>query len=191
MDQHDFHFVTMLGSLRRGSFNRMIAATLDELAPDDVAVRLLASVGGLPRYNQDMEDVGHPPEVVAMVEAIAKADGVIIVTPEYNHSVPGVLKNALDWISRHPSRPFEHKPVALQSSSPGLLGGARCLDHLRQILVSMDAFVLNKPEITVTQVDGKLDQDAGTLRDEQTRRFIARQLHGLSELARRPVSKAA
>ena len=191
MDQHDFHFVTMLGSLRRCSFNRIIAATLDELAPDDVAVQMLASVGSLPLYNQDLEDAGHPPEVVIMVEAIAKANGVIIVTPEYNHSVPGALKNALDWISRHPSRPFERKPVALQSSSPGMLGGARCLDHLRQILVSMDALVMNRPEVTVTQVDRKVDWDAGTLVDEQTRRFIAKQLYSLSELARGSISRAA
>ena len=107
------HFVVMLGSLRRASFNAAIARALPALAPDGVSITPLGSVGDFPLYNHDVQLKGFPPVVTAMAEAIASADGVIFVTPEYNHSVPGVLKNAIDWISRLPNQPFAGKPVAI------------------------------------------------------------------------------
>ena len=119
------------------------------LAPSDVAVLPLGSVGDFPLFNQDVEAQGFPSAVVAMGEAIAKADGVIIVTPEYNYSVPGVLKNAIDWLSRLPTKPFADKPVAIQSASPGLFGGVRAQHHLRQTLVFLNARALAQPEVMI------------------------------------------
>jgi chromate reductase len=143
-------------------------------------IAALGSVGEFPLYNADIQDTGFPSAVTAMGEAIAKADGVIIVTPEYNYSIPGALKNAIDWLSRLPSQPFAGKPVALQSASPGLLGGARAQYHLRQSLVFLDAFVLNKPEVMVGQVATKVDATSGELKDQATRDFIAGQLRAFS-----------
>jgi chromate reductase len=183
--------VALLGSLRRGSYTRAIGNTLDELAPDDVGVTLLGSVGALPHYNQDLQDLGFPDGVVEMGAAIAAADAIIIVTPEYNHSLPGPLKNALDWMSRLPRRPLEGCPVAIQSASPGLLGGARAQAHLRQILVSLDAIVLNRPEVIVTEVVSKVDVVTALLRDELTRRHIAGQLALLADVARQRIMQAA
>jgi chromate reductase len=120
-----------------------------------------------------------------MGEAIAQADGVIIVTPEYNYSVPGVLKNGLDWLSRLPAQPFAGKPTALQSASPGMIGGARAQYHLRQILVFLDAAVFNKPEVMIGQVMTKVDAGSGELTDEATRTFITGQLTSFAAFARR------
>ncbi len=112
-EEKPLHFVVMVGSLRRASFNAVIARALPALAPDGVTITPLASVGDLPLYNHDVQLKGFPAAVTAMGRAIAEADGVIFVTPEYNHSVPGVLKNAIDWISRLPNQPFAGKPVAI------------------------------------------------------------------------------
>jgi chromate reductase len=184
-DPKPLHFVTLLGSLRHGSYNAAIARALPALAPEGVSISPLGSVGDLPLYNADVQAGGCPPPVLAMAEAITKADGVIIVTPEYNYSVPGVLKNALDWLSRLPAPPFAGKPVAIQSASPGLIGGARAQYHLRQILVFLDAFVLNKPEVMVGQVISKVDATSLELTDQATRDFIASQLKAFAAFARR------
>jgi chromate reductase, NAD(P)H dehydrogenase (quinone) len=175
-DIKPLRFVSLLGSLRKASYNAAIARALPALAPDSVTVEALGSVGAFPLYNADAQAEGFPPAVHAMAEAIAKADGVIIVTPEYNYSVPGGLKNALDWLSRLPAQPFAGKPVAIQSGSPGLIGGARAQYHLRQILVFLDAAVLNKPEVMVSQIMTKVDAKTGELTDQATRDFIATQL---------------
>jgi chromate reductase len=184
-EQKPLHFVTLLGSLRRGSYNAAIARALPGLAPEGVTIAALGSVGDLPLYNADVQAEGFPAAVLAMAEAIAKADGVIIVTPEYNYSVPGVLKNALDWLSRLPAPPFVGKPVAIQTGSPGLIGGARAQYHLRQTLVFLDAFVLNKPEVMVSQVMTKVDPASNELTDQKTRDFIASQLRAFATFARR------
>ena len=184
-------FVALPGSLREGSYTRAIAATLDELAPDDVGVEVLGTLGDLPLYNQDTEDLGSPVAVAKMAADIAKADALVIVTPEYNHSVPGCLKNALDWLSRIPDRPLDGKPVAIQSASPGLLGGARAYEQLRQVLAAVNARVLNQPEVIVTLVAHKIDPVAGTLRDQQTRLHVSQQLGALADLARTSRKRAA
>jgi chromate reductase len=119
-----------------------------------------------------------------MAEAIRAADGVVIVTPEYNYSVPGVLKNAIDWLSRLPSQPFAGKPLAIQSASPGALGGARAQYHLRQMLVFLDAMVLNKPEVMVSGAASKISPE-GELTDEATRKFLAGQLEAFAAFIRR------
>jgi chromate reductase, NAD(P)H dehydrogenase (quinone) len=184
-DQKPLHFVSLLGSLRLGSFNAAIARALPALVPGGMTITALGSVGDFPHYNADRQAEGFPPAVQEMAEAITRADGVIIVTPEYNYSVPGVLKNALDWLSRLPAQPFAGKAVAIQSGSPGLFGGARAQYHLRQSLIFLDARVLNKPEVMVGQIMTKVDAGTGELVDETTRGFIAAQLQAFAAFARR------
>jgi chromate reductase len=178
-------FAVLVGSLRRGSFNAAIARALLGLAPSDVTIVPLGSIGEFPLFNQDLEAQGFPSAVIAMGEAIASADGVIIVTPEYNYSVPGVLKNAIDWLSRLPTKPFAGKPVVIESASPGAFGGVRAQHHLRQTLVFLDARALAQPEVTVAQARSKFDEKTGELTDETTRGFIARQLQAFAAFARR------
>src|SRR5215211_2363659 len=142
--------ITICGSLRKGSFNAMVARTLPSLSPDGMAIKDAPPIGTLPLYNADVQnESGFPAPVNALAEAIRAADGVIFVTPEYNYSVPGVLKNAIDWVSRLQNQPFAGKPVAIQSASQGPLGGPRAQYHLRQMMVFLDAFAFNRPEIFV------------------------------------------
>lgn len=185
-DIRPLKFVTLLGSLRKGSLNAIVANALPSLAPAGVEVTPLGSVGEFPHYNADIQAEGFPAAVLAMGAAIAAADGVIIVTPEYNYSVPGVLKNALDWLSRLPDSPLSGKPLAIQTVSPGAIGGARAQYHLRQSLVFLNAQVINKPEIMIGQAGSRIDAENGTISDEGTRHFLTAQLEALAELARRP-----
>ncbi len=184
-DEKPLHFVTLLGSLRKASYHGSVARALPALATDGVTITPLGSVGEFPLYNADIQAGGFPAPVLAMGDAIARADGVIIVTPEYNYSVPGGLKNALDWLSRLPAQPFAGKPTVIQSGSPGLVGGARAQYHLRQSLVFLDATVMNKPEVMISQIMTKVDAATGELTDEATRTFIATQLRAFAVFARR------
>ena len=177
-------FVVLLGSLRAGFTHRIIAETLPTLAPKGVSVTSLGSVGEFPLYDQDVQERDFPDAVTAMGNRIARADGVIIVTPEYNYSVPGGLKNALDWMSSLQPQPFVRKPVAIQTASPGMIGGARAQYHLRQILVFLDADVLNKPEVIVSQLQTEVDQAHRQIGDTDTRRFVGKQIEALGELVR-------
>lgn len=174
-------FVTLTCSLRAGSFNAAIAAALPELAPEGTTFEHLGSPGLFPHYSSDIEAQGFPAEVLAMADAILQADGLIIITPEYNHSIPGVLKNALDWLSRVSPQPIAGKPVLIQSASPGKLGGVRAQIHLRQILDYFDARILNKPEAIIGDVSEKVIH--GVLTDESTRQFLSRQLLAFRDFA--------
>ena len=177
------HFAVMVGSLRERSFNAAIARALPTLAPKGVTIESLPSVGEFPLYNHDDQLDGFPPIVTSTAETIRKADGIIIVTPEYNHSIPGVLKNAIDWISRLPNQPFAGKPVALESASPSLFGGIRAQLHLRHVFVYLDGRVLNKPEVIIAQVNTKIDAATGEVTDPATRGFIADQLMAFAAFA--------
>ncbi len=178
------HFVTLLGSLRKASFNGIVARTLPDLAPEGITITPLGCISAFPHYNQDVQDAGFPEPVLAMAEQIRAADGVIVVTPEYNYSVPGVLKNALDWLSRVTPQPFAGKPLAIQTASPGAIGGARAQYHLRQSLVFLNAYVLNRPEVMIGQATGKFDTDRLELTDQKTRDFLVTQITALAELVR-------
>lgn len=185
------HFVTLLGSLRKGSLNGIVARALPELAPQGVTITELGSVADFPLYNQDVQDQGFPAPVLAMAEQIRAADGLIIVTPEYNYSIPGVLKNALDWLSRVAPQPLAGKPVALQTVSPGAVGGARAQYHLRQMLVFLDAFVLNKPEVMIGQAMSKFDAEQKLLTDDATRAYLTRQIAALAALVQQVTPQAS
>lgn len=184
-EQKNLRFVTLLGSLRKASYNAVVARALPALAPEGIAIQPLGSAGDFPLYNADIQAEGFPAAVQAMATSITEADGVIIVTPEYNYSVPGVLKNALDWLSRVPNQPFAGKPTVIQSGSPGIIGGARAQYHLRQILVFLDAAVMNKPEVMISQIATKVDVASGEITDQATREFIATQLKSFAAFTRR------
>jgi chromate reductase len=177
MPGKSLNVISICGSLRNGSFNAIVQRALPSLAPEGLAVRPAPSFAEFPLYNADVQAAsGFPAAVNALADAIRAADGVIIVTPEYNFSIPGGLKNAIDWVSRLQNQPFAGKPIALQSASPGPLGGARVQYDLRRAMVFLDAFVLNKPEIFIGSCAGKLDEKTGEIKDETTHNFIKQQL---------------
>ena len=184
MSVKNLQFVTLLGSLRKASVNGGVARALPALAPEGVAISALGSVGDFPLYNADVQAEGIPAAVEAMGAAIKAADGLIIVSPEYNYSVPGVLKNAIDWLSRLSPNPFKAKPILIQSASPGALGGARMQYHLRQSFVFLDAHVFNVPEIMIGGAYGKTDNSTGDLTDESVRDFLRKQLATFAEFVR-------
>ena len=169
--------VGISGSLREKSYNALLLQAAMELAPQGMRIRT-ASVD-LPLFNEDIEQ-DKPESVVQLRSQIASADAVLIVTPEYNYSVPGVLKNAIDWVSRPPDQPFNMKPVAIMGASPGRIGTARAQYHLRQIMVCLNAAVLNKPEVMVGGVM-KLFDDNGRLTDDSTREHVAKLLVALAD----------
>lgn len=170
------NILSICGSLRTKSYNASLCRALAELAPEEMTIVPAPSVGTLPHYDADLQAEGFPAPVLELGKLVADTDGVIIVSPEYNYSIPGVLKNALDWLSRLPNQPFRNKAVALQSVSTGILGGARAQYHMRQVMVFLEARVFNRPEVIVPNAKGKFDEVAGTLTDVATREMISKQL---------------
>jgi chromate reductase len=167
--------ITICGSLRKGSYNHMLANLLPSLAPAGMNIKAGPSIE-MPVYNADVQAQGFPPAATALAEAIRAADAVIIVSPEYNWSIPGGMKNAIDWVSRVKDQPFKDKPILLQSCSMGILGGARMQYHMRQSMVFLDAYVFNKPEVLVAQAQNKFDDKTGELKDDATREVVKQQL---------------
>ena len=165
------------GSLRKGSYNKAVLRAAAGLAPEGAKLETF-DLEGIPPFNQDLEQ--SMPAIVKEFKAkIKAADAILFVTPEHNYSVPGVLKNAIDWASRpYGDNAFEGKPAAIMSASTGMLGGARAQYHLRQMMVFLDMHPLNRPEVFVTFAKDKMDE-SGELRDEQTRDFIKKQLAAL------------
>jgi len=177
------------GSLRKASFNTALLRAAIPLAPEGMTIEA-ASIAEVPLYNEDLlQAAGFPAPVAALRAAIAGADALLIASPEYNFSIPGVLKNAIDWASRPPDQPFAGKAVALMSASNGMLGGARAQYHLRQACVYLDMHPLNKPEVFVSRASEKFDAD-GTLTDEPTRQHLRALLDALSRWTSRLESAA-
>jgi chromate reductase len=177
--------ISICGSLRKGSYNAMVQRSIPALAPAGMTIKASPPIGDLPLYNADVQAVGFPAAVNMLADTIRAADGVIFNTPEYNYSVPGVLKNAIDWVSRLPNQPFANKPIALQSASQGVLGGARAQYHLRQMMVFLDAIVFNRPEIFINSAKGKFDEAKGELTDQPSRDIIKQQLEGFAKFIAR------
>ena len=169
--------VGLSGSLRKGSYNSAALRAAQALAPEGTVIEI-AEIRDLPLYNDDVRAAGYPAPVERLRRQIAEADAVLFVTPEYNYSVSGVLKNAIDWASRPPNQPFDGKPVAIMGASGGLFGTARAQYHLRQMLIFLNAFPVNKPEVMIGQAQTKFDE-AGNLTDEATREFIRKLLVAL------------
>lgn len=182
--------LVICGSLRKGSYNAALARTLPSLAPAGMKLRAAASFERFPIYNFDIQDAtGFPAEVVAWADGIRSADGLIIVSPEYNWSIPGGLKNAIDWVSRMKDQPFKDKPVALQSAAGGILGGSRMQYHLRQSLTSVDAILFGRPEVIVTFAAQKFDERTLELKDQTAIDMIKLQLAGFEKFIRRVSAK--
>jgi chromate reductase, NAD(P)H dehydrogenase (quinone) len=180
-DPNNLNVLVICGSLRKGSYNAMVANTLPELVPAGMKLTRSPTLV-MPLYNADVQTgEGFPAPATALAEAIRAADGVIFVTPEYNYSIPGVLKNAIDWVSRMPNQPFAGKPVAIQSATQGPLGGGRMQYHLRQCMVFLDAFTFGRPEIFIGMAQTKVDPEKGVLKDEPTRDVIKQQLTGFAK----------
>ena len=190
MTDKQLDVMVICGSLRKGSYNAALARTLPSLAPPGMTLRAAPAFAGLPVYNFDEHQAGgiHP-IAGAWAQAVRIADAVVIVSPEYNWSIPGGLKNAIDWASRMKDQPFAGKPVALQSAATGLLGGSRMQYHLRQSLTSIDAMLFGKPEVLVTFAAKKFDEKTLELTDQPTRDMIKLQLEGFEKFVRRVAPK--
>jgi chromate reductase len=165
------------GSLRKNSFNKSLMRAAVELCPENAKIEVF-DLEGIPPLNQDFEN--QPPEKVRdFKEKIKAADAILIATPEYNYSIPGVLKNAIDWASRpYSDNAFDSKPVAIISASIGRLGGSRSQYHLRQTFVTLNMYPINDPEVIVSHAQEKIDKD-GKLTDEKTRKEIRELLESL------------
>jgi chromate reductase, NAD(P)H dehydrogenase (quinone) len=165
------------GSLRKQSYNRSILSAALEVVPDDAVLEIF-DLEGIPPFSQDLEK--QPPDKVKAFKAkIRAADAILIATPEYNYSIPGVLKNAIDWASRpYGDNAFDGKPVAVMGASIGMLGTARAQYHLRQSFVFLNMYPINQPEVMVPFAEGKFDS-TGRLVDEKTRGKIGELLESL------------
>ena len=165
------------GSLRAKSFNRSALLAAAELMPAGMQMTV-ADYADVPLFNQDVQDKGIPEAVMRLAQQIREADALLIASPEYNFSISGVLKNAIDWLSRVPAPPFKDKPVAILSATMGPLGGARQQYELRKVLGSQDALVLVKPEVFIGQAQTKFDAE-GKLTDAATRKAVTDQMLAL------------
>lgn len=167
------------GSLRKGSYNTAALRAAGELLPDGMTLAT-ADISGLPLYNDDVRAAGYPPAVQRFRDQLAAADALLFVTPEYNFSVSGVLKNAIDWGSRPPDQPFNNKPIAIMGASGGAQGTSRAQYHLRQMCVFLNMHPVNKPEVFIGSASGKFD-DQGRLTDQPTREFIGQLIVALRD----------
>jgi chromate reductase, NAD(P)H dehydrogenase (quinone) len=169
--------ITICGSLRKGSYNRMVMNLLPGYAPEGMRMTEAPPWAEFPLYNADIQNsAGFPAPVHKLADAIRAADGMIFVSPEYNYSIPGGLKNAIDWVSRLPNQPFAGKPIAIISATGGLLGGGRMQYDLRRCMIFLDALTLNKPEVFIGTAQNRIDDKTGQIKDEQTIGFIKQQL---------------
>ena len=186
-----FAVAGIAGSLRTGSYNRALLRAAQELAPPALFIEI-HDLAGIPLYNEDVEKAGAPEPVARLRAAVGRADGLLIATPEYNHGMPGVLKNAYDWLSRPPRQSvLNGKPTAIMGASPGMVGTARSQLQLRQSLASTNTPALLQPEVLVGQAREKFDA-AGRLTDEATRKFLVLFLdHFVTWIARMKVKPGA
>ena len=178
--------LTICGSLRKDSFNAALIRALPPLAPPEMNLIDAPSYAGFPPYNDDVRVLPGPPaDVEAFAAAIRAADAVLIVTPEFNWSIPGPLKNAIDWVSKLKDQPFKDKPVALQSASTGQVGGARVQYHLRMALQSIDAQLFGRPEIFVNFAGKKFDEKSLELTDQAVKDIVKTQLAAFAKFIQR------
>ncbi|MCA9988489.1 MAG: NAD(P)H-dependent oxidoreductase [Anaerolineales bacterium] len=166
-----FKVVAIAGSLRQQSLHQMLVRAAQELAPDNMEIEVL-DISQIPLYNSDVESAGWPPAVAEFRDKIEAAHGVIFAVPEYNGSVPGVLKNAFDWASRRGL--VAEKPGVTMGGSPGALGATKAQEHMRQVMMHTNMYVMPRPTIAIPKMGDKFVD--GKLVDEPTRGFLAEQL---------------
>jgi chromate reductase len=171
------------GSLRSESFNRAALRAATELVPEGATIETF-ELDGIPGFNQDDEQ-SPPAKVTELKQRIREADAILIVTPEYNYSIPGVLKNAIDWASRpYGDSAWNGKPAAIMGASVGAIGTARAQYHLRQMMVFLNMFPINQPEVMIGNASQRFDAE-GNLTDDATKEFIRQLLQNLVEWTRR------
>lgn len=156
---NQLQIVALCGSLRKASYNGILLDLAVSLAPESMNLKRL-SLEDIPLFSQDVEEEGFPESVKLLRESVRHADGLLIACPEYNNSVSGVLKNAIDWISRKDEAgyPFSRKPIMIVGATTGLWGTARAQKELRSILNNLNTFPMNKPELFVSEAETKLPQ---------------------------------
>jgi len=170
------------GSLRRKSFNRAALKVAKSLVPEDGILDIF-ELDGIPGFNED-EERNPPAVVVELKKQVRTADAILLVTPEYNYSIPGVLKNAVDWASRpYGDSAWEGKPVAIMGASVGTLGTARAQYHLRQCFIFLNMLPLNRPEVMIANASERFDTE-GNLKDETAKKLIAQLLRNLIDWTR-------
>ena len=169
--------IGLVGSLRKGSYNRMAMNVAATMVPEGATLTVV-EFADLPVYNGDVEAAGIPESVQKFWAALAEGDAFLIATPEYNYSIPGGLKNAIDWASRARPDALENKAVGIMGASMGFLGTARAQYHLRQALVFLNAFPVNRPEVMIGTAQNKFDEN-GNLNDETAKGLIRKLLEAL------------
>ena len=176
------------GSLRNESYNRALLRAAQELTPEGARIDTF-ELAGLPMFNQDEEANPHP-KVAELKQRIRAADAILFVTPEYNYSIPGVLKNAIDCASRpYGDSAWDGKPVAVMGASIGSIGTARAQYHLRQTFVFLNMYPVNQPEVMVSSAQKRFDQE-GKLTDETTKKLVQQLLSGLVSWTKRLANNA-
>lgn len=171
------------GSLRRESYNRAALGAATELVPEGATIDVF-ELDGIPGFNQD-EEQNPPAKVTELKKRIREADAILFVTPEYNYSIPGVLKNAIDWASRpYGDSAWNGKPAAIMGASIGTIGTARAQYHLRQMMVFLNMFPINQPEVMIGNASERFDSQ-GNLTDDATKEFIRQLVQNLVEWTRR------
>ncbi|MDD3341375.1 MAG: NAD(P)H-dependent oxidoreductase [Bacilli bacterium] len=166
--------IGLCGSARKKSYNRAVLQYIKENHKENIELEIL-DLTTLPMYNQDLES-DLPKEVIEYVEKLKQADGFVIITPEYNYSIPALLKNALDWGSRSREAVFDSKPACLMSASLSIFGGARVQYHLRQVLVCLNVITMNKPEVFISKASEKIDEN-GNITDAYTKEKVLGAFH--------------
>ncbi len=171
------------GSLRRQSYNRAVLRVATQLLPQGVTMDVF-DIDGLPGFNED-EEKNPPAKVTELKKRIREADAILFATPEYNYSVPGVLKNAIDWASRpYGDSAWNGKPVAIMGASVGAIGTARAQYHLRQMFVFLNMYPLNQPEVMIGNASSRFDAQ-GNLTDDASKQLIQKLLQGLADWTRK------
>jgi len=183
----DIHVLGISGSLRKSSYNTALLTAASELLPEDMTLET-CDLSPIPLYNEDVRSLGYPKAVKEFRDRIAASDALLIATPEYNYSIPGVLKNAIDWASRPPDYPLDGKPAAIMGASTGSFGTVRAQMHLRHVCVGCNMLPLNDPEVLMMRAQEKFDA-RGRLTDETTRGLVRDLLVALSDWTRRLQAK--
>jgi chromate reductase, NAD(P)H dehydrogenase (quinone) len=181
-DHGSISVLGICGSLRKGSYNMAALRTAIALKPPNMTVTV-ADISQIPLYNEDVREKGFPPPVETLRRQIKEADALLFACPEYNYSMSGVLKNAIDWASRPPDQPFAGKPCAILGAAAGMAGSARAQYDLRRSCVFVDMHPLNKPEVLIGQAHTKFDAE-GNLLDEAAKGFIRDMMANLAAWAR-------
>ena len=179
----NIHLVGISGSLRKASYNTALLKAAQRLLPEGVTIEI-AEIGNLPLYNSDIDGELRPQSVKDFRNLLAKADAFLIVSPEYNYTIPGALKNAIDWASLGQDSPIKNKPVALMGATGGLWGTVRMQQAFRPVFQYLNMIPVNKPEVLLAQVQTKFDSDLQLI-DEQTKSIVRQQLEALKKLTLR------